>query len=150
MAVLDPGGRMLINTALPPRAPLPDYRHTTDYMAPYQAALDDPGLYTIGRPEYGLVFRVWRFAFRYTMRDEQGQALFMIQAAIPLGTGMHFLRNMSLPSNSLGGILREDGFQQARWPADNPDKVYGLRLTGPLIKTIRAQPGQRDGKFTSY
>ena len=55
MAVLDPGGRMLINTALPPGAPLPDYRHTTDYMAPFQAALDDPGLYTIGRPEYGQV-----------------------------------------------------------------------------------------------
>jgi len=150
MAVIDTSGRMLINTALPPGAPLPDYRHTTDYMAPFQAALDDPGLYTIGRPEYGQVIGEWRFPFRYTMRDEQGRALFMIQAAIPLGTGMHFLRNLSLPSNSLVGILREDGFQQARWPVDNPDKVYGRPLNGPLIKTIHAQPGLRDGYFTGF
>ena len=43
-------------------APLPDYRHTTDYMAPFLAALDDPGLYTIGRPEYGQVIGEWRLA----------------------------------------------------------------------------------------
>ncbi len=150
MAVLDPGGRMLINTALPPGAPLPDYRHTTAYMAPFQAALADPGLYTIGRPEYGQVLNEWRFPFRYTMRDEQGRALFMIQAAIPLETGMNFLRNMSLPPNSLVGILREDGFQQARWPVDDPSKVYGRRLNGPLIKTIHAQPDRRDGYFTGF
>ncbi|MHB1214209.1 MAG: putative bifunctional diguanylate cyclase/phosphodiesterase [Thiobacillus sp.] len=150
MAVLDPAGRMLINTALPPGVPLPDYRHTTDYMAPFQAALADPGLYTIGRPEYGQILREWRFPFRHTMRDEQGRPLFMIQAAIPLETGMNFLRTLSLPSNSLVGILREDGFQQARWPADDPDKVYGRRLNGPLIKALHDQPGRRDGYFTGF
>ncbi|MHB1257039.1 diguanylate cyclase domain-containing protein [Thiobacillus sp.] len=150
MAVIDTSGRMLINTALPPGAPLPDFHRTTDYMAPFRTALADPGLYTIGRPEYGQVIREWRFPFRYTMRDEQGRALFMIQAAIPLETGMNFLRNVSLPPNSLVGILREDGFQQARWPVDNPDKVYGQRLNGPLAKTIHAQPGLHHGYFTGF
>lgn len=150
MAVIDTRGRMLINTSLPPGAALPDYRHTPDYMISFRAALADAGLYTIGRPEYGQVLREWRFPFRYTMRDEQGRPLFMIQAAIPLQTGMDFLRNVSLPSNSLVGILREDGFQQARWPVDDPGKVYGRRLNGPLIKVLRTQPGRRDGYFTGF
>jgi diguanylate cyclase (GGDEF)-like protein len=150
MAVIDPSGRMLINTASRPGTPLPDFRRTTAYLAPFRAALSAPALYTIGPPEYGQVLHEWRFPFRYTMRDEQDHALFMIQAAIPLESGMHFLREMSLPPNSLVGILREDGLQQARWPVNDPDKVYGKLLNGPLVKAIHAQPNLRKGYFTGY
>ena len=150
MAVFAPSGRMLINTARHPGEPLPDFRRTPAYMAPFQAALSAPALYTIGRPEYGQVIHEWRFPFRFTLRDDQGQPLFMIQAAIPLGSGMYFLRDMALPPNSLVGILREDGFQQARWPVDDPGKVYGRRLHGPLVKAIQAQPDLHKGNFTGH
>ena len=150
MAVFDPNGRMLVNTASRPGEPLPDFRRTPAYLVTFKAALSAPALYTIGRPEYGQVIHVWRFPFRYTMRDEQGHALFLIQAAIPLESGMHLLSDMSLPPNSLVGLLREDGFQQARWPLDDPDKAFGTRLNGPLIKAIQAQPDQRKGNFTGH
>lgn len=150
MAVIAPNGRMLINTASKPGAPLPDFRKTTTYLAPFKRALAATTPYTIGRPEYGQVLHEWRFPFRYTMRDDQGHPLFMIQAAIPLETGMRMLRNMSLPAHSLVGILREDGLQQARWPVDNPSKVYGHNLHGPLVTLVQAQPKLRKGFFTGH
>jgi diguanylate cyclase (GGDEF)-like protein len=150
MAVIAPDGRMLINTASRPGERLPDFRQSADYMVPFQAALSDPAPYAIGRPEYGQVLRQWRFPFRYTLRDEQGRALFVIQAAIPLETGKLFLHTVSLPPQSLVGILREDGFQQARWPADDPNRVYGKRLNGPLVKAIQANRKLREGYYTGY
>jgi len=150
MAVIDANGRMLINTAKRPGQHLPDFRETRAYLAPFKAALVSKALYTIGRPEYGQVIREWRFPFRYTMRDDQGRALFMIQAAIPLETGIHFLRDMSLPEHSLVGILREDGLQQARWPVDHPERVYAKSLSGPLVREIQAHPARRKGNFTGH
>lgn len=150
MAVIAPNGKMLINTASKPGTPLPDYRKTTAYMAPFKHALTADTPYTIGRPEYGQILHEWRFPFRYTMRDDQGKPMFMIQAAIPLETGMALLRNVSLPAHSLVGIVREDGLQQARWPVDNPSKVYGRNLHGPLIKYIRANPTVNKGFFSGY
>lgn len=150
MAVIAPNGQMLINTLARQGEPLPDFRRTPAYLVPFHKALSAPTLYTIGRPEYGQVLHEWRFPFRYTMRDEQGRALFMIQAAIPLESGMNILRNMSLPEHSLLGILREDGLQQARWPVDDPNKVYGKGLNGPLVKTLKLHPGQTKGYFTGH
>ncbi len=150
MAVFNTDGRMLINTASKPGTPLPDFRRTPKYLEPFKAALEDSALYTVGQPEYGQVIHEWRFPFRYTMRDDQGQALFLIQAAIPLETGMYFMRNPSLPPGSIVGLLREDGFQQARWPIDDPNKVYLKRLNGPLIKKIQANPSQQTGYFSGY
>lgn len=150
MSVFNPSGRMLINTASQPGAHLPDFRQTRKYLAPFQAALAAQSIYTIGCPEYGQVIHLWRFPFRYTMRDEKGLPLFMIQAAIPLESGMPLLREMSLPPASLVGLLREDGLQQIRWPVDDPSKVYGRRLNGPLFKAIQAQPNLRKGYFTGY
>jgi diguanylate cyclase (GGDEF)-like protein len=141
---------MVINTATRPGDPLPDFRRSADYMALFQAAVRDDAVYAIGRPEYGQVLHQWRFPFRYTVRDEAGQVLFVIQAAIPLERGMPFLRNISLPPHSLLGIVREDGFQQVRWPVDDPGKVYGKRLNGPLIKAIKEQRGIEKGFFTGH
>lgn len=150
MAVIAPNGRMLINTARRPGESLPDFRKTTAYMAPFKKALAATTPYTIGRPEYGQILHEWRFPFRYTMRDDQGHPLFMIQAAIPLETGMRMLRGMSLPARSLVGILREDGLQQARWPVDDPNRVYGRNLNGPLVKAVHARPNLRSGFFVGH
>jgi len=150
MAVFDTYGRMLINTATRPGQPLPDFRKTPAYLTPFHAAMMSKSLYTIGRPEYGQVIHEWRFPFRYTMRSDTGEAIFMIQAAIPLESGIRFLRDMSLPEHSLVGILREDGLQQARWPVDDPAKVYGKGLNGPLVRHIKANPDQRKGNFTGH
>jgi len=150
VGIIDPNGRMLINSAKQAGEPLPDFRNTPEYMGPFLEALSAPTLYTMGQPEFGQIIREWRFPFRYTVRDEAGRPLFMIQATIPLESGMHFLRNITLPPNSLVGLLREDGLQQARWPVDDPSKVYGRRLNGPLLQAIEANPDQIGGSFTGY
>jgi len=150
MAVFNTHGQMLVNTARKPGESLPDFRRTPAYLKPFRLALNAPTLYTVGRPEYGQVIHEWRFPFRYTARDDAGNPLFLIQAAIPLESGMNFLRAISLPPRSLVGILREDGLQQARWPLDDPDKVFGRNLNGPLVNAIRKQPQALKGFFTGH
>jgi len=150
MAVFNTRGRMLVNTASKAGKPLPDFRRTPAYLVPFRLALNSPSRYTVGRPEYGQVIHEWRFPFRYTMRDDNGKPLFLIQAAIPLESGINFLRAITLPSDSLVGIVREDGLQQARWPVDDPDKVYGKILNGPLVKAVLAQPGAYEGFYTGH
>lgn len=150
MAVFNPQGRMLINTANKGDRPLPDFRKTPAYLGPFKEALNSNSVYTIGQPEFGQVIHVWRFPFRYTMHDDDGKPLFLIQAAIPLEPGLNFLRTISVAKHSIVGILREDGLQQARWPVDDPNKVYGKNLNGPLVQHIKAHPNQRAGNFTGH
>lgn len=150
MAVFDPNGQMLINTVTKPGAPLPDFRHSPTYLALFKAALSDPALYTIGRPEYGKVIREWRFPFRYTVRDDLGKPLFLIQAAIPLGKNKIFLHDLRLPPGSRVGLLREDGYRQAQWPADDPGQVYGEQLQGALLQAVLARPRQNVGFFEGH
>jgi diguanylate cyclase (GGDEF)-like protein len=150
MAVIDPGGRMLINTASAPGGPLPDLGRDPAYFAQVQAAIADSAPYTIGRPEFGKILHQWRFPFRFTVRNDEGRPLFLIQGAIPLEKRGIFLYDFPLPPHSLIGLLREDGYQQARWPAADPNEVYAKRSSGPLAQLVQTNPELRSGHFTGY
>ena len=150
MAVITTDGRMIINTAALPGEKLPDFRHDPPYLKLLIDAMNDTAPYTVGRPEYGKILHQWRFPFRYTVRDDHGKPLFVIQAAIPIEKQGIFLREIPLPTQSLIGLLREDGYQQARWPVPNSSDVYGKYSTGPLAKMVRANPSLRSGSFTGY
>jgi diguanylate cyclase (GGDEF)-like protein len=147
MAVVTPQGATLINTAAAPGEPLPDFRADPAFLAKFQAALADPALYTVGPPEYGKVIKQWRFPFRHVVRDTRGAPRFVLQAAIPLESGRTFLQRLPLPAHSFIGLLREDGYQQARWPVSDPAAIYSQPLRGPLQQAIDANPQQRAGVF---
>ncbi len=149
MAVLTPEGVMIINTAAKPGAPLPDYRNAPAYMAKFKFALNDPSSITVGRTEYGKVLKEWRFPFRHTVRAPDGTPLFMLQAAIPLqDNGKIFLIGLQPPPQAIIGLLRSDGYQQARWPTQNSINAYENPSIDPLARTIKAKPGLISGSFT--
>ena len=148
MAIIRPDGLMLINTASAPGTALPDYRKAPDYMREFKASLTSPSAYVLGRPEYGKILNQWRFPFRYTVRDEAGTPLFVLQAAIPLEKRGIYLYDLPLPPTSFIGLLREDGLQQARWPATDPHATYGRLSPGPLAQLLREQPHLKEGLFS--
>jgi diguanylate cyclase (GGDEF)-like protein len=76
--------------------------------------------------------------------------LFVLQAAIPMEKRGIYLYDLPLPPSSYVGLLREDGLQQARWPADEPDATYGRPSPGPLARLLRAQPQLKEGVFSGY
>lgn len=148
MAIFSPQGQMLINTANPNPQALPDFRNDQAYLKEFMAVLQSPALYVIGPPEYGKVIKQWRFPFRHVVRNAQGQPVYLIQAAIPLESNNSFLQHLPVPPDSFIGLLREDGLQQARWPAPDPTKIYGRLSEGPVAKKVRSNPSIRDGVFT--
>ncbi len=150
MAVIRPDGQMLINTASAPGVPLPDYRKDSPYQELFKVSLTSKSPYQLGPPEFGKILKQWRFPFRYTVRDETGQPLFVLQAAIPLEKRGIYLYDLPLPPSSFIGLLREDGLQQARWPAANPHDTYGRLSPGPLAKMLQAQPHVKEGLFSGY
>lgn len=150
MAVIRPDGAMLINTASPPGAALPDYRKDPPYLALFSASLSSRSPYALGPPEYGKVLKQWRFPFRYTVRDAAGAPLFVLQAAIPLEKRGIYLYDLPLPPASFIGLLREDGLQQARWPASDPHAVYGRLSPGPLAQMLKQQPHLKQGVFSGF
>ena len=150
MALIHPDGVMLINTASTSGTALPDYRNEPAYLGMFRASLSSRSAYVLGPPEYGKILRQWRFPFRYTVRDDMGAPLFVIQAAIPLEKRGIYLYDLPLPPSSFIGLLREDGLQQARWPAANPHETYGRLSPGPLAQMLRQQPGLQEGLFSGY
>jgi len=150
MALIRPNGQMLLNTALPEGEPLPDISQDPPYWNQFQASLIDPSPYILGMPERGKILKQWRFPFRYTVRNASGTPLFVLQAAIPLEKRGIYLYDLPLPPASYIGLLREDGLQQARWPAQDPNAVYGRLSPGPLAALLRAQPKLKEGTFSGH
>jgi len=81
------------------------------------------------------------------VRDKKGKPQFLLQAAIPVEREGTFLHRLPLPPASFIGLLREDGFQQARWPMADPNRVYGKLSRGPAAKMIEENPGIKTGVF---
>lgn len=147
MALFAPTGEMLINTVVGPGQPLPSFIKDPPYYKQLMADMASAERYSIGRPEYGKALAQWRFAFRYVIRDKKGKPYFLLQAAIPLEREGTFLHRLPLPPASNIGLIREDGYQQARWPVDNPKRTYGRPSIGPAAKIIAAHPGIKTGVF---
>ena len=148
MVVFAPDGRMLLNTAVAPRQPLPDFRVDPPYIQQLRQDFQVNQRYIIGAPEYGKALKRWRFALRHVVRRADGTPLFLVQASVPLEQEGTFLHQLPAPKSSIIGLLREDGFQQARWPLSNPDMVYGAPSRGPAMRMIQAHPGIQSGYFS--
>jgi len=152
MAVFAPDGEMLVNTAVKPGEPLPDFRKDPPYIKRLLEDMASREDYIIGPPEYGKAIRRWRFAIRHVVRGTDGQPRFLVQAVIPLEREGTFLHQLPVPPRSFIGLLRADGYQQARWPIENPTDIYSKISQGPVARAIKANPNiQSDTvRGTSY
>jgi diguanylate cyclase (GGDEF)-like protein len=79
------------------------------------------------------------------VRDASGQPLFLVQAAIPLEREGTFLHQLPIPPESFVGLLRTDGYHQARWPIGDTSDIYKKVTEGPIAQALRANPDVRSG-----
>lgn len=147
VAVFAPDGEMLLNTAVEPGGRLPDFRADPPYIKQLLADMASPAAYTVGPPEFGKAIKLWRFTVRHVVRGRDGQPRFLVQAAIPLEKDQTFLHQLPVPANSYIGLLRSDGFQQARFPADEARVIYGRRSPGPAARMVLDNPGIEQAYF---
>lgn len=148
VAVFAPDGEMLLNTAVEPGDKLPDFRNDPPYFRQLMADMSSPAAYTVGPPELGKAIRLWRFTVRHVVRGRNGEPRLLVQAAIPLEKDHTFMHQLPVPANSYIGLLRADGFQQARFPANEARVIYGRRSPGPAARMIRENPGIQQAYFS--
>ena len=148
IAVFAPDGRMLVNTAVKPGESMPDFRLDPPYIERLLADMSSPKRYTVGPPEFGKAIQRWRFSIRHVVRSADGKPLFLVQVAIPLEKEGTFLHQMPVPPKSYIGLLRADGYQQARFPVGDGAAIYGRVSPGPAARMIRKNPGISKGYFS--
>jgi len=141
VALISPSGKMLVNTAVPPGAPLPDFRADRVYLRTFLFDLNNTYSYNIGLNQYGMGLDKWHFPFRHVVPDEQGNPLFVIQGAIPVDQGALLWSDLPLPAQSRVGLMRYDGRIQLMWPVADPRKVFSEPQTGKLASILRTSPG---------
>lgn len=148
VAVFSPDGEMLLNTAVKPGDSVPDFRLDPPYIRQLLADMANPAPYTVGPPEFGKAIKRWRFTVRHVVRGRDGRPRLLVQAAVPLEKEGTFLHQLPVPPNSYIGLLRADGYQQARFPVINANATYGYLSPGPIARMIKANPGLTEGYFS--
>jgi len=148
VAVFSPDGEMLLNTAVKPGDAKPDFRLDPPYIKQLLADMASPAPYTVGPPEFGKAIKRWRFTVRHVVRGRDGKPRLLVQAAVPLEKEGTFLHQLPVPPNSYIGLLRADGYQQARFPVTDANATYGNLSPGPVARMIKANPGLTKGYFS--
>ncbi|MDX1251370.1 MAG: EAL domain-containing protein [Gammaproteobacteria bacterium] len=138
-ALIRPDGQILTGTAQT-QGMTPNVLSQPEWREDFYANLKGEGL-SINRPRIGDVPRRWIIPLRYTVRDEQGKMVFLIQASIPLENQQALWRDLPLPRGSGIGLLREDGYLISRWPDENLKQIYLIRdPKKPLSRAIKSNP----------
>lgn len=147
MVLFAPDGRMILNTARPLDAKLPDPRRHPAFVDSIRATLRTGGIW-IGRTQQGLVLKFWRIPVRYVVRNRSGHALYILQASIPLTTLTREWPELRQLHGAAVGVIRSDGLHVARLPAPKPHVLYSKAMDGPLMKQLRARPNEKVGGYT--
>ncbi len=147
MALINPNGAMLLDTAVAPGAPLPDLRRHPDYFHALLFDMNTTYSYNIGPNQYGMGLARWHFPFRHVVRDAHDNPLFVIQGDIPIESAGWLWSDLPLLPGSQVGLIRNDGGIQLIWPITDPDALFRNPRTGALARTINANVGKIAGNF---
>ena len=127
MALINPRGAMLLNTAAAPGAPLPDLHRQPDYFHALVFDMNTTYSYNIGPNQYGMGLERWHFPFRHVVRDGHDNPLFVIQGDIPIESAGWLWSDLPLLPGSRVGLMRNDGGIQL----NDPRQSRGLSFVSP-------------------
>ncbi|MEK8089998.1 putative bifunctional diguanylate cyclase/phosphodiesterase [Thermithiobacillus plumbiphilus] len=147
MVLFDATGRMRINTGLPVDAILPDLRQHPEILKALIQDMQSSAPYVIGRTQHGLVLDHWRIPVRHTVW-QAGRPEFLLQASVRVERA-NLWQGLPLQKDLRLGILRDDGFQQYRWPDHDPESTHGLEAQDPLRQHLEKSLKQGSGVFES-
>lgn len=147
VSLISPQGRVLINTAVAPGEPLPDLRSDPEYLRSFLFDLNNTYSYSIGRTQYGMGLDKWYFPFRHVVTDGAGNALFVIQGAIPAERGALIWSDLPLHPESRVGLMRYDARLQLVWPVIDPEAAFSRPQSGELANLLLTEPGLVTGAY---
>lgn len=99
--------------------------------------------FEVSRPIFSSMLKEWIIVLRYGMRDEAGNLLYILSAALPLSRPQGLWKHAVLPAGAALSLIRDDGYLVGRYPLPTGsalENVYGKPRTGTLA-TMLQQPG---------
>ena len=140
-SVILPDGQMLFSTLQKEGEPLPNVHTDRAWSEDFNANLKKPG-FSVNRPQMGYLQKRWLIILRYTVMDERGAPLFVLQTNLPLEKQQSLWRNLPLERVAAIGLLHENGYLISRLPGDDPQALYRANnWRGPLVQAVYKNPG---------
>jgi diguanylate cyclase (GGDEF)-like protein len=132
-----PSGQMLASTAHKPGMRLPNVVENPAWQKDFEDNLRTGGL-SINQPQWGYLLKTWVMPLRYTMREEGGKPLFVIQTSVVLERQQALWANLGLLKGAQIGLMREDGVLLSIWPLEHgrPFEAYDSNLA-PLKGAVQ-------------
>lgn len=114
--LFSPQGELLAGTTAPTGSPNTS-QHMRDpvFRADFEAALRESDI-VIGHTRYGKLIGDWIMPVRVRAVDANGAPVFVISAVFTMGRQQGLWRDMTLPAGWAVGLMRDDGYLQARYP----------------------------------
>ncbi len=137
--LIDPSGQMLVSTAQKSNVRLPNVLENPDWRADFVNNLQASGM-SMNRPQRGYLLETWLMPLRYTVRNQAGQAEFLIQTSILMERQQSLWSNLGLQPGAQIGLMREDGVLLSMWPMSSvkfdPKSFEMKPLTVALQKNL--------------
>ncbi len=149
--LIAPDGQVLASTAVPRGRPLPDFRMDPHIWPGLRRALAHPGLH-IHRPFHGPLVGHWVIGFSDTVEGPGGQPRFLVTTPIRFRNFEALFTHLPLSSGLAVGILRDDGYIEARAPVPqgNLGALLSHRQTGVLAETLLRHAHAARGVFSGW
>jgi diguanylate cyclase (GGDEF)-like protein len=108
---------------------------TNDFRS-FKAEQKLKGQYMVGRTDLGTVTKTWRIPIRYFVHDTSGSPRLVLQASLNISKQTSLWAKLPLLPHTVIGLIRDDLYYQARWPAKNPAKVYPHSSSYDALKYV--------------
>ena len=140
-------GQLLASSVVAPGVPLPSVASEASFVR-FLAELTPTTRLSLGQPLFGQVSKKWVTPLRYVIRDEQGQAVLVLAASVPVELLESFWKQAPITDKASMGMMRDDGFLISRYPLPDGtplDSVYSEPRSGALVAYLRQQRFPQEG-----
>jgi len=108
-----PDGRIFSSTELRAGVKPPNVLDNPEWREDFYATLKASGL-TVNRTQVSYLVKKRIIPFRYPVRDQGGNVVFVLQTSILLNEQQHLWRRLGLIGGAALGLMREDGYLISR------------------------------------
>lgn len=111
-------------------------KQATNDFTSFKAEHTLKGQYAVGRTDLGTVTKTWRIPIRYFVHDASGNPRLVLQASLNIINQTSLWAKLPLLPDTVIGLIRDDLYYQARWPATDPAKVYPHQSSYGALKQV--------------
>lgn len=136
IALVRPDGKVVAHSLYPDPAQVRQSLSPAELAAELYHYRSAPRGYALGSTSKGMFSERWRLSIRQTRYASDGRPAFYLHASIPIDPEQPLWSDLGLPPSHAISLVRMDGTIVARWPAPDPEAIYGADPASGLLKML--------------